>query len=283
MEVNSILTGRRGISLPFTDECEPLSQDQASFRKCYDRILSHAREHNWRYVEMRGGKRFMENALTSTQFYGHELDLGFDEETLFKNIEPSVRRAIRKAEQSVLTVECSQGEEAVKSFYRLLCKTRKRLGVPPQPYSFFREIQKEVISNGLGWVMLARNGSRPVAGAVFFVNGQKATYKFGASDDKFQHLRANNLVMWSAIRKLRAEGARSLDFGRTTLSNEGLRKFKLGWGTTERTIDYVRYDLRTSSNVTKTDASSGWHSAIFKALPTPLSRLIGVALYKHIA
>src|SRR6202044_4760 len=28
MEVDSWLSGRRGISLPFTDECEPLSADQ---------------------------------------------------------------------------------------------------------------------------------------------------------------------------------------------------------------------------------------------------------------
>ena len=32
MEVDSWLTGRRGISLPFTDECEPLYPDAESFK-----------------------------------------------------------------------------------------------------------------------------------------------------------------------------------------------------------------------------------------------------------
>jgi len=70
-----------------------------------------------------------------------------------------------------------------------------------------------------------------------------------------------------------------LDFGRTSLDNDGLRRFKLGWGTRERRIDYFRYDPRKDRFVTARDASSGWHNHIFKTLPIPLSRLIGAALY----
>ena len=283
MEVDSPLTGRRGISLPFTDECEPLVSDEASFKKTYASVVDYARERKWKYIELRGGHQFLGKAPVSTLFYGHELPLSGDVESLFKRIDPSVRRAIRRAEQAGVTVEFSSQLKAVEFFYTLLCKTRRRLGVPPQPYSFFQEIHRQVIANGLGWVILAWNGTVPVAGAVFFLREKKATFKFGASDDRFQHLRANNLVMWSAIKKLNSTGFEILDFGRTTVSNEGLRKFKLGWGTIERTISYTRFDLIRDDFVTVADASSGWHSGIFRALPSPLSRLIGMALYKHIA
>jgi lipid II:glycine glycyltransferase (peptidoglycan interpeptide bridge formation enzyme) len=123
----------------------------------------------------------------------------------------------------------------------------------------------------------------PVAGAVFFHFGKTAIYKFGASNEAFQHLRANNLVMWEAIKWHAMRGFAVLDFGRTSLGNEGLRRFKLGWGTRERRIDYFRYDQRKSGFVTARDESSGWHNRIFRILPVSLSRLVGAASYRHVA
>ncbi len=35
MEVNSFLTGKRGVSLPFTDYCEPAVSDAAQFREMF--------------------------------------------------------------------------------------------------------------------------------------------------------------------------------------------------------------------------------------------------------
>src|SRR5664280_2862605 len=50
VEVNSWLTGRRGVSLPFTDECEPLSSDVGSFRRVVQAALEYARVRAWKYV-----------------------------------------------------------------------------------------------------------------------------------------------------------------------------------------------------------------------------------------
>src|SRR5205823_295553 len=116
--------------------------------------------------------------------------------------------------------------------------TRKRHGLPPQPVSFFLNIYEEVIKAGLGFLVMAKSGSRPVAAAVFFHHGKSAVYKFGASDESFQELRGNNLVMWEAIQSLARRGFKTLHFGRTSPANAGLRRFKLAWGTTEETISY---------------------------------------------
>jgi len=113
--------------------------------------------------------------------------------------------------------------------------------------------------------------------------GRHAIYKFGASDEAQQQLRANNLVMWRAILHYASEGFADLDFGRTSLGNEGLRKFKLGWGARELAADYVRYDFRRSAYVPARDEAQGWHNQVFQALPLPLSRLAGSLLYRHIA
>jgi len=180
-------------------------------------------------------------------------------------------------------LEFSQSPEAMQAFYRLLCLTRRRHGVPPQPFSFFAQIQRHVMATNQGWIVLARQGHSPVAGAVFFHHGRQAIYKFGASDETRQELRANNLVMWQAIQHFAREGMVRLDFGRTSLANAGLRKFKLGWGAQEDRIDYLRYDLQADVFVTSRDESTGWHNRLFRALPLPLSRLAGALFYRHIA
>jgi Acetyltransferase (GNAT) domain len=283
MEVDSRLTGRRGVSLPFTDECEPAADDADSFRRLFGEAVQFGRDRSWKYLEVRGGRQLLGDPPASTSFFGHSLDLRGGESAMFSAVDPAARRAVRKAEQGGLTVEFSRDLASVQAFYALLCKTRRRLGVPPQPFRFFTNLQRHVLEKGQGWVVLARLGSSPVAGAVFLHMGKTAMYKYGASDESFQHLRPNNLVMWEAIKFHSRKGFELLDFGRTSISNEGLRRFKLSWATTERRIDYVRYDLRRNRFVTVRDGSSGWQTGIFRILPSSLARLIGAAAYKHIA
>jgi hypothetical protein len=283
MEVNSWLTGRRGVGLPFTDECAPLCADAAVFASLYKYAVSFARERGWKYLECRGGRSLLGDIPASTAFFGHSLDLRTDEAQLFARTDAPVRRAVRKAEQSNLTVTVSQDFASLRTFYALMCLTRKRHGLPAQPFGFFANIHRHILSREQGRIVLAWLGSVPVAGAVFFHFGRSAIYKFGASDERLQHLRANNLVMWEAIKWHAQRGFDSLDFGRTSLANAGLRKFKLSWGTVERTIEYMRWDLRTNAFVTVKDEAAGWYNRIFRFLPVSVSRLAGALLYKHAA
>lgn len=283
MEVESWLTGSRGISLPFTDECAPLCADPESFRHLYREALDLARLRHWKYIEFRGGMPLFDGAPSSINFFGHRLDLRGGEAALFARCDSSVRRAVRKADQSGLTFEFSRDLEAVRTFHGLLCKTRRRHGVPPQPFNFFASIHRHVLAQNQGWIVLARLGQTPVAGAVFFHFGKTVIYKFGASDDAFQHTRANNGVMWEAIKRHGREGFEVLDFGRTSNTNEGLRNFKLGWGASEHLIDYVRFDCRIGGYVVAGDPSSGGYTRILRMLPEPMFRLVGRVLYKHMA
>jgi CelD/BcsL family acetyltransferase involved in cellulose biosynthesis len=281
MEVDSWLTGRRGVGLPFTDDCEPLYSDPGLGKKLVQSVFEFGRARRWKYAEFRGGRELFEGVQPSLSFYGHELDLTGDEDRLFARLESSVRRAIRKSEKSGLTVEVTQTLAAMQAYYSLHCQTRKKHGMPPQSFGFFQNVHEHIVSRNKGIIVLACYQGNPAAGAIHFYGGRQAVYKFGASDESFQHLRGSNLVMWEAIKWLARNGSKSLHFGRTSIANEGLRKFKLGWGTKEHRMDYFKYDLQKDRYVTDTDESSGWHNQVFKALPAPISRVIGAALYKH--
>jgi hypothetical protein len=281
MEVDSWLTGRRGIALPFTDDCEPLCVDCDSFKKLFQNAIEFGKTRGWRYLECRGGRNFFDGVPASLSFYGHSLDLVSSEEQLFGRLENSTRRAIRKAEKDGVTVEISQSLEAVKLFYSLQCKTRKKHGLPPQPFSFFSNIHKHILSWNLGIVAVASWRKTPIAASVYFHLGDRAIYKYGASDEKFQHLRGSNFVMWEAIKWYLQKGAKKLHLGRTSMANEGLRRFKLGWGASEEKIEYFKYDFRKKFFVAGSDKAFGWHNRIFQSLPNFVSRITGEMLYRH--
>lgn len=282
MEVCSPLTGRRGVCLPFTDFCDPLVFGESGTAISINKLNEVARERKWKYFEIRGGRRLEAAAGPALRFYGHTLDLRRGVEDLRGGLKSSVRRALRKAERSGLNVEISWTRKAVLQFYRLHTRTRKRHGLPPQPVSFFLNIYDEIIRQGLGFIAIASLGSRPVAAAVFFHFGNKAIYKFSASDERLWEFRGNDLIVWEGIRFLSLKGAATLHFGRTSVENDGLRRFKLGWGTDEERIEYLRFDSVAEAWVTRRDAANRFHELVFARLPFALNRLAGSIIYPHL-
>lgn len=281
MEVSSFITGKRGVSLPFTDRCEPFVNDQVQF----DALLAHAKEYGkpkgWSHFELRGGMPFLTGVSPSVSFLGHTLDLEIGEGRLFSDLRDSTKRNITKAEKEGVEIVISETMDAIETFYKLNRLTRKQHGLPPQPFSFFKAVHEHVLSNGLGFVVIALYQSEPVAAAVFFHLGRKALFKYGASDLEHQSLRANNLVMWKAIERLSKDNFESLCFGRTDEGHEGLRQFKKGWGVKEYPINYYRYDLRQNKYMTDRHRKNRYGNKIFSKLPIPMLNLIGSLAYRH--
>ncbi len=280
MEVDNFPKGRRGVSLPFTDECGALGDEAHVLEQLNVAMMAEGKRRQWNYVEFRGTSVMRANA--SISFYCHRLELQ-SADRMFPQFESSVQRAIRKAERSGVTVEISDTLEAVRAFYGLHERTRQKHGVPPQSFGFFASIQRHILQTGQGFVVLAREAERVIAGAIFFRFAGRAIYKFGASDDRFQGLRANNLVFWRAICALAESAVVELDFGRTSLDNDGLRRFKLGWGSRESRLDYFKYDFRRARFAKECDRASGWHTRVFNVLPRPVCRWAGAMLYRRLA
>jgi len=282
MEIRSSFTGSRGLCLPFSDFCGPLAFGRPERRLLVDPLRALAKERKWDYFEIRDQSALPSASTSSVQYYNHSLDLRPRPETLFANCFSSVRRAVRKAEKSGLTAKISQSWSSLRAFYRLHVRTRRRHGLPPQPLSFFRNIFTEVIEPGLGFIVRADLGSRCLAAAVFFQFGRKALFKFGASDPAWQQLRGNNLVMWEGICFLAESHCELLDFGRTSLANTSLRRFKLGWGVKEEIIGYSKWDTSAGAWVESCDHASGRHNAIFSRMPLALNRWAGALCYPHL-
>lgn len=281
MEVKSVISGKRGVSIPFTDRCEPIAGDAGGFRALFDEILRYGREAGWKYLELRGGRNLLDGAVPHRTYSRHVLALHGREADLLAGFKPSTRRNIRKAADSGIEVTISGSEKDLDEYYRLHCLTRKRHGLPPQPHGFFRAVHRNVISQGKGLTVLAAWKGRPVSGAIYFHSGKKAIYKFGASDLAYQRFRPANLVMWEAIRHFCKKGFDELCFGRTDIGDAGLIRFKAGWGAREEPLHYFRYDFNRSAFIKGSPVSSGLSGVVFHRLPLPLLRFAGEILYRH--
>jgi Acetyltransferase (GNAT) domain len=281
MEVQSVLTRSRGVCLPFSDYCAPLVFSSFAGELLIQKVQQIARERRWSYFEIRSHST-VPTAPASESYYGHFLDLKVGWNALISNFSSSVQRAVRKARRSALSVRIESGGDAMAKFYKLHVRTRRKHGVPPQPQSFFTNIQRHLLDTHHGFIVLVENQERPLAAAMFFRFGRHAIYKFGASDERWQKLRPNNLAMSEGIKCLAETGAETLHFGRTAKENEGLRRFKLSWGATEEEIRYARFEMGSGSWNEAHPAGSGLHKHVFRALPASLNRLAGAMIYPHL-
>lgn len=283
MGVSSVLTGRRGVSLPFTDCCDPLRTPGQDVRPLLAAAVRHAEAQSWRYVEFRTGKGIPPAAPATVRYFIHRLCLKHGEDAAWSGLNGAARRSVRKARESGVTVATGQDRDALKEFFRLHCLTRKRLGVPPQSFTFFANIGRHLLDHNLATIFLASYRGRNIAAAIFLHFGTSVMFKFGASDLAYQQLRANNLLMWEAISHFAAQGRHDFHLGRNETDNPGLRRYKLAWGSTEGELAYHRYFPARGDFVVGRNPQQGWHHRAFRHIPGPLARIIGACVYPHMA
>jgi hypothetical protein len=282
-EVKGFLGGKRGVSLPFSDYCDPLLDEGVEVKAVLDSVLEFGGREGWKQIEIRGRSLALPGEQESAKYFGHVLELNGDEEGMYRKFRDNTRRNIQTAKRQEVEVRISRDWESVSDFYQLNCITRRSHGLPPQPIRFFRKLHEHILSKGKGFIANAYYLRKPIAGNVYLHIGDRAYYKYGASDPSQQAVRPSNLVMWEAIRWLAQNGFKTLCFGKTELENEGLRRYKLSWGTRESPITYYKYDMSRRRYVKGTDMLRGPHNPIFERMPLPLLRIIGNVAYRYFA
>ena len=281
MEVRSWFNRVRAVSLPFSDECSSLGYQSSDVDPLIAAATRLGKNRRWRSLELRGTTS--SETVPATRYYTHEVDLRVDGDQAIARCAVRARRGATKAARAGIRVVWSQSREHMRDFYRLQCETRRRHGAPPQPRTFFDKLQRHVLATGGGTVALAFLKGRPIAGAVFLLFGKNVLYKYAASAGAYDALNGNSLVMCEALRRFSGHGFDSLNLGRTSHSNLGLRQYKLGWGAREATLTYSSVRLLSSSAAELRDHSRGWPQPIFRAMPSLVARIFSRALYRHFA
>jgi CelD/BcsL family acetyltransferase involved in cellulose biosynthesis len=278
MKIHSRITGRRWVSLPFSDYCNPLSTGPAALEALTDRVLALAEqgprvELRWRFPHRPALHPYSHYVL-------HTLPLHANTQQVSRQFDSMHRQNVRAARKKGVKIVRGTSPEHIHAFYQLHFETRQRKGVPVQPWRFFQLIQRDLLDAGLGFVLLAYKDRDPLAGAVFLHWGRALMCKYSASHEDTLDLRPNNLIFWEGIQWGCAHGFDVLDLGRTARANGGLREFKIRWGAEESDLCYT---------VLGANPPSGPDGRLMRGLeyvirraPPWVCRWTGQILYKHV-
>lgn len=225
--------GRRLISSPFCDFCDPLGTDPTNeWPVLIEGLTSSSLPVKLRVTSL---ERVGQHQLTilSTDLR-HEIDLSSPSEERWAALDPNARRNIRKATSTGITVRFDSSIEAIDSFYAMHTITRRvRHGLLAQPRRFFHAIHDEFAPQDGVTVALAELDGSPIAGILLLEWNGRAYYKFNASQPDSLGFRPNDLLMWECIQWSQMRGNDRLDLGLSSSNQEGLVRYKRKYATFE--------------------------------------------------
>jgi hypothetical protein len=278
-KVSSPLTGRRWVSLPFSDYCPPLYRDENALDVLAEKLVLIDKQNKLDGVEVRWELPEHPEIQRTSKFVLHTLRLEPDSDRLAGKFKRTHLQNIRQAVERGVEVEFGEQINHMKTYYRLQLETRKRHGVPCQPWRYFEMIWKRIMEPGLGFLLLAKKEDDYIGGMVYLAWGKTLIAKYAASSQDSFNLRPNNLLFWEGMRWGCRNGYEVFDMGRTEIENKGLRTFKSRWGAIEKPLYYSNI----SSNAQKSSESGIERTLHYVIEHSPLwvCRISGELLYRH--
>ncbi len=158
--IESRLTGKRLVAVPFSDACPPLT-DGASEEELARAVEEHRSETGlglevrWRMDALPGE--------AVKRYWRHTLPLEEDAAAVERRARSGIRRGAKKARKAGLTFEQRTDAGGLDAFYKLHLQTRKHQGVPTQAKRFIDGFGG-LFEQGHGFVALVSDEGRPDRG-----------------------------------------------------------------------------------------------------------------------
>jgi len=190
-----------------------------------------------------------------------------------------MQRKIRRADRESVVLEQGRSDVFLKQFYALLLLTRRRHGLPPQPFAWFQNLV-DCLGDRLT-IRLARLNDRPIASILTLRHKHTIVYKYGCSDERFHKLGGMPRLFWQTIEEARSQQLKELDLGRS--DTPGLIQFKDHLGATRTVLNYWRFSQRPQLERTGNRGAlkSRITRSVLASLPDRLFRLTGEIFYRH--
>jgi len=281
--VRSWLTGRRMVSLPFSDHCEPLFDSGRDLHFVMEYLQANLQHRDWKYIEIRpvDGSFCQQGEeigfQPAKQYCLHRMDLRPALDQLFRSLHrDSAQRRIRRAESAGVIQESGRSTKLLRDFYALLVLTRRRHHLPPQPYVWFRNLV-DCMNDALE-MRLAYKDQVPIAAILTLRFRNTVYYKYGCSDAKFKHLGGMSFLLWKTIEESKAAGAEEFDLGRSETDNKALIVFKNHWAQGPSKLVYWRSPTPDRLEAWKLNIAKRF----FACIPDRLLAATGRLIYRHI-
>ncbi len=287
-QVRSRLTGHRLVSLPFSDHCQPLVANNGQLFELLTAAKQEITNNRWEYVELKPLLCWSSDIVrtseltTSHDAVIHRLDLRRSLDDIVRRFHKDcIRRKIVRSEREQLRYEEGTTQNLLQKFYRLLLLTRRRHQIPPQPFSWFRNLVA-CLGQRMKIRIASLNDGTPAAAILTLSFKNVVTYKYGCSDPRFNALGGTVMLLWRTVQDAKKEGAVELDLGRSDFDTPGLIDFKNHWGADQAGITYYCYPA-VSRRGLRNGLITTTAKRLVAAVPDSVLGAIGGMFYRHAA
>ncbi len=231
--------GKRVVSLPFTDVCDPFAGSGREMGELLAHLQGFGVPVHLRAMECEAAKSA--GVAVAKRARWHRLRVE-SAEGVWQGMAPAMRRGVRKAEREGVTVAPLEGPDACERFLALHAGVRKRkYRLLAQPRAFFEAIRGQFEPLG-GWLPLgAFHEGRLIAATLYLRWGNVLYYKFNASAEAGLAMRPNNLLVWEGAKMAAALGCGVMDLGPSDDDQPGLIRFKQDSGAEAGEVQFLRW------------------------------------------
>ena len=285
----NIFLGRRNVSYPFSDYCDPLVNTREDLLDSLVKCLRESAE-PFEIRTFHPGWP-IEGVSADDSFFNYSIPLQKKPEVIYSRLHPScIQRKIRKSGKSGVKVRQGSGLPDLRQFYLLHLATRKRLGLPSQPFLFFRKLWENFGDAGEMKLLFAEYEGKQIgclvligyrSAAASSGGGDVLYYKYGASDSRYFDLGFNPALFWKAILLAKEQGYSCLDLGRASGTDEvSLGKFKEHLGAEKKPLKYYS-TLKAYSDSGKSGGAA-LAGKVLRLAPCWVSGLAGRMFYRYL-
>jgi len=286
MYLKSWLTGKRLVSLPFSNACGPAGRAEST-EPLIERAFEIYRERGASTMEIRTRADLVgiddDRFSSQSYFVTSLLDLYSDPDIVWTHFKDRhIRREVRQALKKGIEVRRGESVEDLELFYNLFVPTRLKHGVPPTPFKFFRNLWDKMRPRRLT-LFLATHGDLTVGALITLSFGKTLVAAYIGSDIEFRSYRVHQILCWKAIEMGCLEGFEKFDWLRTPRNAESLRYYKERWNSYEVDLNYLYYpEVRGTAGTVEESARYRLMTSVVKRTPDFVGKTAGRLIYKHL-
>jgi FemAB-related protein (PEP-CTERM system-associated) len=276
--VTSPLFGRSLVSMPYMDYGGPCNRSSAAVEGALvDAARELARRHRAKLV-LRSMRRSDLGLRCSLEKVTMWLDLGDDEQVLWRSLPSERRNRIRKALRSGLSVALP-GPEGLDEFYEVFACNMRDLGSPVHSPRLFEAVLRRL--GPAARLVLVRDDRRAVGAGLMLLHQGMISMPWVSSLRSAFAKCPNQLLYWEAMRFGIANGFRVLDLGRSS-RDSGTYEAKRQWGARPVQLYWYYHPSEASPPGAEVRRVS-WATGLWRRLPLPVVNRLGPWLRQGIA
>ena len=204
------------------------------------------------------------------------VDLSSGEEAVWKGIQKSKRKAVRRGERECVVRELEPGD--IDEFYCLYLRNMKRFGSPAYSEGYFENFFS-MINGKIGKVFGAFCNGKLAAGLLGFYYGDRVHIVIAVSDPLFSGARATDAVHWTFIKWAIENGFDIFDFGRVR-QESGQFEYKRKWGGKCEVMPsyFAMWNGRPTPQIDPSSRQYRLFVRLWKKLPCFVNKAVGMRI-----